>query len=252
MLWGQFAPGRPLLTPKLLNQGSFLSPGCLSPETWVCFDAFFSNLYRVKGMWIPPQHLWHVITFFLIFQTSYNGLKSPALSGPFRLPNPSLHHLLPHSLQPALAFVQFSLPSSVFLWGFGRYCPFFLERSFLVFFPMLLTSSPQRSCSSLGEALPITLSNIGHRWPGALGVSLQRPCLMDSPHPTPSYSRQPLPLTQSSLIAQGKQRSLQILSSFRNKKTANGTDLGSFNRTLGLKPQSLATPLEEGEIIFLS
>lgn len=44
-------------------------------------------------MWIPPRHVWHVTILFLIFQTSYYGLKSPALSGPFCLPNPSLCHI---------------------------------------------------------------------------------------------------------------------------------------------------------------
>lgn len=44
-------------------------------------------------MWIPPRHVWHVTILFLIFQTSYYGLKSPALSGPFCLPNPSLWHI---------------------------------------------------------------------------------------------------------------------------------------------------------------
>ena len=74
---------------------------------------------------------------------------------------PPLPHPL-HSLQPALAFVHFSLPSSVLLQGFGRYSSPFLERSFLVSFHILLTPQTQGSCSSLREALPITLSNVGH------------------------------------------------------------------------------------------
>ena len=167
-----------------LPQSSWIKAHFSLQAVWVqrsCFDAFFSNLDRVKGMWIPPQHVWHVIAFFLIFQTSDYGLKSPALSGPFCLPNPSLHCLPPHSLQPTLAFVQFSLPSPVFLRGFGRCSPLFLERSFLVFFPILLTPSPRCSCFLCRAALPITLSNIGHRCPGAVGASLQSPCPPPSP-----------------------------------------------------------------------
>ena len=120
--------------------------------------------------------------FLSNFQASDYGLKSPALPGPFCLPNPSLHRLPPHSLQPAPAFVQFSLPSSVFLRGFGRCSPLFLERSFLVLFPTLLTPSPRRSCFSRRAALPITLSNIGRQCPGAVGASLQSPC----PPPAPT------------------------------------------------------------------
>lgn len=86
------------LRPNCTRQASWLLicclfcllPGCRGPQTQVCFDSFFSNLYRVKGMWIPPGHWWHVTIWFLIFQNYYYGLKSLAFSDSFCLPNPPL------------------------------------------------------------------------------------------------------------------------------------------------------------------
>lgn len=111
----------------------------------------------------------HVTILFLIFQTSYYGLKSPALPGPSGFPTPPSATFPLCPLQPILALDQFSRPSSVLPLGFGWYRYLFLERSFLgsLHGQVLLTPSLSVAAPPLERPSMTPLSNVTH-----LGYSL--------------------------------------------------------------------------------
>lgn len=157
---------------------------------------------------------------------------------PSVFPTASFHHLPPHSSNP-FSLCQFPLPSSVFLRGFVEYSPSSWKDIFWSSFSSFSSSPPAWHLLPL-RPFPLLYLILVTGDQVLLEFHCSVPASWTLPTPPPSTQDNSLS-PNLNLIVHRKTRSLQILSSFRNKKTANGTDL-AFNRTWDLNHRAWLYP----------